>query len=220
VKEAIKAFLRGKVGTYLIATYLRLVYFTSRKVYIPPRAETEAGSRRATIYANWHGQNFLFPFWFRGRPASNALVAFHGDGQMIGQAIGVLGLKLIHGSGGTNKGGAKAFLQMLRALRRDETIIITADVPKDARIVGDGVLLLARKSKAPIVPLAIATSRRHIIGNWDKTQIHLPFSRLVYYSGAEIVIPDDGTPLEDHRENLRLALEDVQAKAFAAADNT
>lgn len=187
-------------------------------MFIPPRTQTEAGAKRATIYANWHGQNFLFPFWFRGRPASNALVAHHGDGQMIGQAIGVLGLRLIHGSGGANKGGARAFLQMLKALRRNETIIITADVPKVARVVGDGVLLLARKSGAPIVPLAIATSRRKIVKNWDKTQLHLPFSRLIYLSGDEIIIPDDDTPLEDHREVLRIALDEVQARAFALAD--
>ncbi len=223
MKRTLKSLLRGPVGCFLIATYLRLVFFTSRKAYfgnenVPPNVPSGA-----VIYANWHGQNFLFPFWFRGKPATNALVATHGDGQMIGRAIGILGVKLIHGSGNkkagkSSKGGARAFLKMLRVLKSGETVSITADVPKVGRVVGDGVLLLARKSGAPIIPVGIATSRRKLLRNWDRTQIHLPFSRLVYVVGPAIRVPDDDSALEIHRTRLQSGLDAAQAAAFGDAD--
>ncbi len=221
LKHSLKSFLRGPFGRYVVATYLRLVYYTSRKI-IEPKIQNDPAS---TIYANWHGQNFLFPFWFHGKPRPYALVALHGDGQMIGGAVGILGLKLIHGSGNTDKtqtgkGGARAFLQMLRALRGGESVLTTADVPKEALKVGEGILLLARKSGAPIVPVAIATSNRKILRNWDKTQLHLPFSRLAYVAGPEIKVPDDGSPLAGYQAELKAALDKVQARAFALADRT
>jgi len=205
--------------------YLRLVFFSSRRVVVsaaPARINQGVG---AVIYANWHGNNLMFSFFFRNKPRPNALVALHGDGQMVGNAVRMLGVRLIHGSGSPgksdpSKGGARAFLRMLKALKSAQTVSLTADIPKMGRIVGDGIILLARKSGAPIVPAVVASSRRKILGNWDRTQIHLPFSKLVFVLGAPIDVPDDGSALEPYRVRLQSAMDSAQIKAFALADDS
>ena len=75
------------------------------------------------------------------------------------------------------KGGVGAFQQMLDALADDYSVALTADVPKIARVAGRGIVMLARESGRPIFPIALATSRRYVLDNWDRTTINLPFSR-------------------------------------------
>jgi lysophospholipid acyltransferase (LPLAT)-like uncharacterized protein len=43
-------------------------------------------------------------------------------------------------------------------------------------LAGEGIVALARIAGCPIVPIAVATSRRHVLEKtWDKTTINLPF---------------------------------------------
>ncbi|NOX41564.1 MAG: DUF374 domain-containing protein [Alphaproteobacteria bacterium] len=223
LKTALKSLLQGPVGSYLIALYLRFVSLTSRHLIESHHPDSPNETRCAVIYATWHGQNFVFAFRFRKHIYPVLLVALHGDGQLIGRAMRYLGVPLIYGSGATDKkngqkGGARAFLQLLRALKRDQSVTLTADVPKIAREVGEGIVLLARKSGAPIVPVAMTTSRRKIAKNWDRMQINLPFSRMVFVEGAEIEVPDDDTPLKTYQQQLQSALDRAQERAFELAD--
>jgi len=161
VKEQIKAFIRGPLGSYLISLYLRFVHLTARKVFEPPLAQVAPNG--PVVYATWHGQNFIFAFYFRRRRFPTLLVALHGDGKMIGQAMAYLGVRLVFGSGrqgdrGGDKGGARAALQLLKELKNGHSVTLTADVPKIARKAGPGVILIARKAGVPIVPVAMTTS--------------------------------------------------------------
>lgn len=223
MKEAVKAFLRGPAGTFLISLYLRLVNLTSRHIYDPKDPDLRFGTNGPVIYATWHGQNFIFAFRFRKKTYPTLLVAHHGDGQMVGQAMNRLGVPLVFGSGSTrdkrvDKGGARAFLQLLKELRRGQSVTLTADVPKIARDVGEGIVLLARKSGAPIVPVAMTTSRRKILKTWDLMQLNKPFSRMVFVEGKPISVPADDSPLADYQAQLAKALEDAQARAFELAN--
>lgn len=225
VKKLLQKIIRGPIGPNLFALYLRCVFYTSRKSYYCDAPDDLCAGNGPCIYANWHGNNFIFPFYFRGKPKPNGLVAMHADGQVMGRAMAKFGVKLIHGSGSTGKSvpakqGARAFIQMLRCLKGGETVVMSADVPKVAREVGNGIITLARKSGAPIVPAVFASSRRRVLKNWDQTQIHLPFSHITYLLGEPLIVPDDDTDLEIHRLRLERAMNELQAKAFRLADNT
>ena len=219
MKEAIKAFLRGPGGSWLIAGYFRLVRLSSR---VTIESGHDPVGDAPVIYATWHGQNFITPFRFANGTHPYALVAEHGDGRMIGQVLNRLGMPLIRGSGSTGKpdpkkGGARAFLKMLRALRDGHSVSLTADVPKRAGVVGEGIVLLARKSGRPIIPLTMTTSRHRRLNTWDRMQLNKPFSRMVFVEGAPITVPDDGSPLAGHRQRLAEALNAAQARAFEIA---
>lgn len=219
MKEAIKAFLRGPGGTWLLANYFRFVRLTSRVLI---ESDHEPGKDGPVIYALWHGQSLVNPFRFPRDRKPHLLVAAHGDGQMIGQVMRRLGMPLIIGSGSTErtdpkKGGARAFLQMLRALRAGDSVELTADVPKAAGVVGEGIVLLARKSGRPIIPFAMTTSRHKRLNTWDRMQLNKPFSKMVFVDGPPISVPDDDSPLAAHQARLAEALNAAQARAFELA---
>jgi len=223
LEDAIKAFLRGPVGSYLISLYLRLVSLTSRHIHEGPDNGHDFTLGAPVIYATWHGQNFIFAFRFRTKNFPTLLVARHGDGRMVGQAMQALGVPLIFGSGNTtvggpDKGGARAFLGLLKTLRQGRSVTLTADVPKTPREVGAGIILLARKSGVPIIPVAMTTSRRNILKTWDRMQFNLPFSKMVFVTGPALSVPNDATPSGPYQDALHRALEAAQRRAFALAD--
>jgi lysophospholipid acyltransferase (LPLAT)-like uncharacterized protein len=89
------------------------------------------------------------------------------------------------------------------------------------REAGLGVVMLAKFSGRPIVPLAVATSRRHVIEkSWDKTTINLPFGRRAVVMGEPIHVPSDATPeeLETKRAIVTAALDAATAEAYRIVD--
>ncbi len=77
----------------------------------------------------------------------------------------------------TRPAGVAAFQSMLAALAEGCSIALSAGVPKVASVAGLGIIKLAQASGRPIYPSAIATSRRVVLDNWDRTTINLPFGR-------------------------------------------
>jgi Uncharacterized protein conserved in bacteria len=68
---------------------------------------------------------------------------------------------------------------------------MTADVPKVSRVAGFGIVKIAQMSGRPIYPVAIATRRRIVLDNWDRTAINLPFGRGAAVAGGPIYVPQD-----------------------------
>jgi lysophospholipid acyltransferase (LPLAT)-like uncharacterized protein len=89
---------------------------------------------------------------------------------------------------------------MLTALAEGYNVALTADVPKVARIAGLGIIKLARFSGRPIYPVAVATSRRIVLDNWDHSAINLPFGRVAIVSSDPVRPTDaDDTMMEQCR---------------------
>jgi hypothetical protein len=207
----------------LLAGYLGLVRRTNRIVIDPPRIyEEQVRPDLPVIVAMWHGQHLMVPF---GRPdwmAATSLVSRHGDGELNAIALRHLGIGAIRGSGAhgrkvREKGGASAFLAMLRELKRGQTMVLTADVPKVARVAGEGVVRLAQASGRPIYPVAVVTSRRYASDNWDRTTIGLPFGRCAIVVGQPIRVARDADAanLEQARLAVEAGLDAVHARGFA-----
>ena len=176
------------------AWYLRLVWYTSRKIYDP--ANVYDLVKPPIIGAMWHGQHFLAPFARPNKPEfrTKVLISRHRDGEINAIAAQRLGIETIRGSGAHNgefqrKGGATAFTEMLAALEQGYNVAITADVPKIARVAGMGVVKLAQRSGKPLILIAIASSRRIELKNWDRSAINLPFSRIALVASAPITVP-------------------------------
>jgi len=106
---------------------------------------------------------------------------------------------------------------MVRALEQGYNVALTADVPKRSRIAGLGIIMLARESGRPIMPLAMATSRFLRLKNWDRTTINLPFGRGALVGGEMIMVqPDAGAEaMEELRARLEATLNDATVRAYA-----
>jgi lysophospholipid acyltransferase (LPLAT)-like uncharacterized protein len=211
------------VGT-LGAWYLKLVWHTGRSILEP--ATIYETVRTPAILAMWHGQHFLAPFIKRHKDQrAKVLISRHRDGEINARAAHRLGIETIRGSGAHNgefnrKGGAAAFGEMLEALKDGYNVALTADVPKVARIAGFGVVKLAQYSGRPIYPVAIATSRRVELNNWDRSAVNLPFSRIGLVAGEPLTVPReiDAVGLEAARQRVENELNRATARAYEIAD--
>jgi hypothetical protein len=155
---------------------------------------------------------------------AKVLISRHRDGEINAIAAERLGLETIRGSGDHGlefhrKGAVPAFKAMLAALTEGCNIGLTADVPKVARVVGRGIIMLARESGRPIFPVGIATERRIELDNWDRSAINLPFSRGAMVIGDPVRVPMDAddAALEHARGELAKSLDAVTLRANALA---
>jgi lysophospholipid acyltransferase (LPLAT)-like uncharacterized protein len=205
--------------------YLRLVWKTSRFVVEPPDIYERVVPDLPVILAMWHGQHFLMPFIKLSQHRAKVLVSHHRDGEINAIVAERLGVGTIRGSGthGTDivrKGGLSAFGAMLEALREGYTVAVTADVPKVARVAGLGIVKLAQVSGRPIYPIAMTTSRRFELDNWDRTTVNLPFTRGATVVPEPVRVADDAdeAALEDARRSVEARLIAATARACALAD--
>ena len=212
------------VGT-LGAWYLRFVWATSTQVLEP--ADIYDRVDIPVILAMWHGQHFLMPFVKKADASHKAkvLISRHRDGEVNAIAAERLGIGTIRGSGAHNgefhrKGGVSAFTEMLDALKDGYNVAMTADVPKISRIAGMGVIKLAQHSQRPIHAVAIASSRRKVLNNWDRTAINLPFSRIAMVASEAITVDAnaDAATLEAKRRELENELNRLTKRAYDIAD--
>ena len=213
----------GTSGAY----YLRLVWTTSRVILEPPDVYERIEPDLPIILAMWHGQHFMVPFLQQDHPKHRAkvLISRHRDAEINAIAAERLGIGTIRGSGDQGvrfdrKGGVGAFVAMLDALREGYTVAMTADIPKIARVAGEGIIRLAALSGRPLVSIAFATSRRVELKTWDHAALNLPFSRLAIVGGPVIRVPPeaDAAALEQYRTQLEADLNAVTKRAYAIVD--
>jgi len=207
------------------AEFLRFVFRTNRTVIPPEKLYALVDPDLPVILAMWHGQHFLAPFARRQTDKTKVLISHHRDGEMNALTAERLGVGVIRGSGDPGgrfdrKGGVGAFREMLDALNEGYTIALTADVPKIARKASLGLVKLASLSGRPIYPMALATSRRLVLDNWDRTTINLPFGRLGCALGDPVRVPGeiDDAGLESARSAVESSLNEATERAYALAD--
>jgi lysophospholipid acyltransferase (LPLAT)-like uncharacterized protein len=219
-------------GGLLLAGHYWLVGRTNRVVHDPdPDFYAPFDENHAVIVALWHGEHFLIPFLGRKgkqegkRDRFIPLTTYHRDGEILTRAGMHLGIeKFLRGAGDhggefLRKKALQAFSGMMRELKSGGNVVLTADVPKVARVAGLGVVTLAKYSQCPIVPLAMATTHAHRLANWDRTCINLPFGRMGVVRGEEIRVPReaDEATLETARLQVESALNEVTKRAHALA---
>lgn len=211
-----------------LAAFVRFVHRTSNIIAEPEGIIERLRSDHPCIVGLWHGQ-FMMASMHRPDVPVAAMVARHGDAELIGSTMEHLGVELVRGAGAAgrkkDRGGASALRAALQCLANGKSFVMTADVPPGpARRCGDGIITLARMSGRPIVPLAVASSRFKVLDTWSRLTINLPFSKLVYVYGDPIFVPRDASAdqLEDLRQAFERALNTATRRAYelAGADPT
>lgn len=227
VKRLSRTGLARETLGFAVARYLRLVQQTNRWVMEPADAYDRIGPMMPVIAAMWHGQHFMIHFAKRPEDRAASLVSRSGDGELNAVALRRVGVRAIRGSGARGrdvreKGGAAALRAMLRALEAGEMIVMTADVPKIARVCGEGIVTLARMSGRPIVPVAVVTSRRIDFESWDRASLGLPFGRGAMVLGEPIFVPREGGAeiVPACRRAVEDELDRVHARAYALVGAT
>lgn len=215
----LKRLLRSDAGLrlscWLVQAYIRLVYRTGRWTVEGaafPRAVREQGG--AFILAFWHGRLLMMPMAWQGLAPMHMLISAHADGRLIAGAVRYFDIDSIAGS--SNAGGSAALRAMVRWLKGGDCVGITPDGPDGPAMRASlGIVAVARLSGTPVVPLAYATSRRRVLGTWDRFHLPLPFSRGVFIWGEPIHAAAylDETGMETCRALIEQRLYDLTCEA-------
>ena len=108
--------------------------------------------------------------------------------------------------GSPKKGGAAALKGIISAFRGSRGGGFVADGSQGPALIAQkGILLLAKFSGCPIMPVSVAADRCWRFRSWDRTLLPKPFARLVFSFGPLIKVERDAT--EDRMEEQRLELE-------------
>jgi hypothetical protein len=223
IRNVLRSSLVQRAVGLFAAEFLRLVWLTNKFSFDPPDIYNRVEPELPAIFAFWHGQHFMTPFIkTKDIHRAKVLISRHRDGEFNAIAAERLGIGTIRGSGDHGgafhrKGGVGAFKEMVRALAEGYNVALTADVPKRSRVVGLGIIMLARESGRPIMPFAMATSRFFRLNNWDRTTISLPFGKGALVGIESVTVPPDADPetMERLRAKLEAILNEATRRAYA-----
>jgi 3-deoxy-D-manno-octulosonic-acid transferase len=208
----------------LLAGLIRSVRATSTTVHEPRELIEDLRAQVPFILAMWHGQFMMLADLNTREFPVSAMVARHGDAEIMARVLAHFGISSIRGAGAgarrRNRGGAYALRAAVRALEGGTIVAMTADVPSSTpRVAGEGIVTLARLSGRPIIPIAAATSRYAVLNTWSKFTINLPFSKFALVAGEPLFVSADAdaTELEQARLHVERALIAVTDRAYELA---
>jgi len=176
---------------------LALLWGTCRVVAVRGDARLDPAARGAApaVIVYWH-QMHLFCAWLlarqvrRGLPLA-VLTSPSVSGEVPAAIIRRWGMRPLRGS--STRASGEALREMYRVVASDrESLVITADGPKGPlHEFKPGALLLARMSRAPVLPMAYAARPCLRWGTWDRFLVPWPFSRVAVVVGDPVHVPRD-----------------------------
>ena len=161
---------------------------------------------RRIILTFWHRRLLAMPLaypWVRrfpdGRPSGISILSSDSrDGERSAATWRWFGIHAVRGT--ATDDGAKALVRMIRAVREGWDFGITPDGPKGPRQkLKPGVIALARRTGAWIVPVSVAYSHATELRTWDAMPIPWPFSAVTVRYGEPLLVPAEASEAEESR---------------------
>jgi lysophospholipid acyltransferase (LPLAT)-like uncharacterized protein len=200
----------GLVGPPLLATLARTWRW---RVNGGEHLALVGQTHRPPILAFWHGRILPAIPFFRDR-AIVVMASENFDGEWVARIIARFGYSTARGS--TSRGGARALVQLKRAIAQGRPVAFTVDGPRGpVHRVQPGCIWLARATGSPILPFHIEAGSAWTLRSWDATQIPKPFTTLTVCLGEPLAVPGGGDAgdIEYHRRALEQALTDLVERA-------
>ncbi len=210
--KRIKFWLATRLGWLVLIALGKLtrIQFGGREHFERLRRD-----KQPFIYCVWHGK-ILIPIFLHRYEGICGMVSEHSDGEMIAQTLQRLGYSTVRGS--STRGGKRAMLGMIRTLRNGGVGAIMPDGPRGPRHeFKAGMIAIAQKSQAAILPFTFASSRVWRLKSWDRFTIPKPFSKTLALYGEPIFIPAeiDDAEFEATRQSVEQRMLELEAEAEA-----
>lgn len=218
-QETLRSARRARLLGQLIHIVAKLIFATLRmhkekfEHLIPVQNPDDEGKPKGVIFVTWHGRSLIPANVFRDR-GYWALISLSRDGEVQNHVFQHFGFQTIRGS--TGRGGVRGALQMARKVREGGVLAFTPDGPRGpTHKVQLGVILMAEKSGAPIVPLGISASRRWLARSWDQYLIPQPFARAYFVVGEPIYVAPglDEAGRQAVAEQVEIAINSLEKEA-------
>jgi lysophospholipid acyltransferase (LPLAT)-like uncharacterized protein len=212
--------LAQRIGSFLVWALVRLLGSTCRVRIAAGGEHLERLTRDGggSVVAFWHDR-LVFASHFLSRQVIHrgypliVLISPSRDGELAARAAMRLGAQVVRGS--SSRGGSQGVRGMLREAGPDRGLAVVPDGPKGPpRRAKPGVVLLARLTRSPIVPVTWVADRSWRLRSWDRLEIPKPFARVAVAVGAPEEVPRGGG---DEEADRRLA---ALEESLAALDRT
>jgi lysophospholipid acyltransferase (LPLAT)-like uncharacterized protein len=171
-----------------------------------PHNVVEFVRNQPVIFAIWHNRLLMLPRVFDPSfptRQSFGLISASRDGDFIASFIERSGYGTIRGS--SSRKGMLALRQLVDTLAAGSNVLLTPDGPRGPVYqASQGVVFLAQKSGAPIVPIHMEYSGSWRLKSWDRFVVPRPFATLRAIFGAPLVIAEMNDPAQFEAERLRL----------------
>ena len=158
------------------------------------------------IGAAWHNRLLFLPFAlkrFIPQRGGAALISASRDGAWFAKLVRRFGFEVVRGS--SSRKGAAAMLQLADVIASGADAVITPDGPRGpAYRPGGGIILLAQKTGAQIVPLHLEYSSCWRLRSWDRFIVPRPFCSARFIFGQPHHVSQSGNEEEFERERERL----------------
>ncbi len=198
-----KARLLGAIGSWS----MRALLFTLRFRFEDRARIMATPPEKPLLWAFWHNRLFVMPYvfehFFPGRPGA-ALTSASKDGEILAAFLKRFSVRAIRGS--SSSGGARALVEMKRAIENGYIMGITPDGPRGPRYhLNPGVVKLAQVTGGFVLPVRIRYSRFWQLKSWDGFMIPKPFATVeITFDTLHKVLP---TKNQDAFEAERIHLE-------------
>lgn len=157
------------------------------------------------VLCGWHGRSMIASILFR-KKGFWVIISHSNDGNIQTHVFENLGFNVIRGS--TGRGGERALIESIRELRKGATMAITPDGPRGpSQVVQGGIMAMAKKSGAVLVPCGVSAKPRALAKSWDRYMIPMPFAKCILNFGAPMSVPADATAEEVEEIRLKFQAE-------------
>lgn len=200
---------------HLVTAYSRLIELTCRKIFIHREVEEQICRRMPFTCACFHG-TMLYPVYYCRRYPGVIMVSRSWDGELIDRCLRKWGYDTVRGS--SSRGGKEALQELIEKVNQNQYCSgLAVDAPRGpARKVKIGIVLTARDTGTPIVPMVSWATSQIQFKSWDRMIVPLPFSTIAIAFGSPTHVPKD---LEkDEYEALRQNVEQDMTEASARAE--
>jgi len=154
----------------------------------------------------WHNRLLLISSVlkkFLPQRAGAGLISASRDGEIIADVTKRFGFDVVRGS--SSRMGASALLELSEVLASGRDILITPDGPRGpAYELGPGIIFLAQKTRAPVIPVNMEYSSCWRVKSWDRFIIPKPFSKVHVIIGPPQQVKSTSSDEEFENERLRL----------------
>lgn len=201
-----------RLASWLLATYMKIVYKTVRWEYVnSSRLENYTSNKRPLIICFWHNRLGMMRFAWTTDDPFHMLSSGHSDGKIIAGAMKNLGLNTIEGS--SSKSSTAATRNLLKVLKTGGYVGVTPDGPRGPRYsVKPGLIQIAQVASVDLMPISYSITNRVILNSWDGLAFPLPF-------GKGVIIY--GEPISAHRsENTQELAELLRKRLIETSDQS
>lgn len=211
-----KISLKERLFGWGLSTYAQLAWRTARyHAEGLKNLDAVEGTGRPFIIAAWHGMTMLMTGYLytirRVDPEQFRMVVPDDErGVILNEWARRMGARTFTISmAEESMVAARRLLELIRQLREGKRLYLNPDGPDGpSHEPKSGVVFIARKAEALIVPAAACASPAYHIPRWDRYTVPFPFSRTTLLFGEPMEIGR-----EDELESARLRLRELLNRA-------